>query len=144
MSANSFTTIKTTVDLIQKMSQANIWQISFLHKSIKCSGLLKSSTLNFFVVFSIHFLKFYSSIGKRFSGLDLSHVMGNHALRFFSCHTQRQIGGWSPPIFLLVWHQRTILCCPHILYSVGSVIPKEGLARPRPPILLLVWQRQIS
>ena len=33
---------------------------------------------------------------------------------------------------------KILLSCLQRLYSVVSVIPKEGLAGPRPPILLLV------
>ncbi len=39
---------------------------------------------------------------------------------------------------------KIVLCCFHRLYSVVGVIPKEGLAGPCPPILLLVSQRQRS
>ena len=37
---------------------------------------------------------------------------------------------------------KIVLCRLHRLYFVVGVILKEGLAGPRPPILLLVWQWQ--
>ena len=77
-----------------------------------------------------------------YSGDSLCSVMGKHALRSLLVSYPKK--DWrAGPCKSLFWYNTdytiviTIrsLCCLRALYSVVSVIPKEGLEGPCPPIL---------
>ena len=71
---------------------------------------------------------------------SMSCVMGNHALRPLLLSYPKK-DWWAGPHQSCFWYDtdsKIVLCCLHRLYSVVGVIPKEGLAGPRPSILLLV------
>ncbi len=70
----------------------------------------------------------------------LSRVMGKSALRSLSMSYPKK--DWLDLARFFGYDTNYMLCCLNKLYCIVGVIPKEGLAGPWLPILLLVWQRQ--
>ena len=68
----------------------------------------------------------------------------NRPQDLYRCHTKRRMGARVHAHPSLAWHRPFENIISRVKFWKVGVIPKEGPARPRKPILLLVWQRHLD